>query len=105
MRKLPLAIVLLCSALCMKGLADTVTLKDGTTVEGKIIQENDTQVTITVQATDSITDDKVIQKTDIAKVEKTAEDGIAFVQFKAWRPDPWVMLSPEQYKNAIAQLG
>jgi hypothetical protein len=104
MRKLPPTIFLFLFALCLNGMADTITLKDGTTVEGKITQENDTQVTISVHVSDTISDDQVLQRADIVKIEKTPEDGIAFDQMKNWKPDPWAMLSPETYKATIGQL-
>ena len=53
MRKLPLTILLLLSTLCLKGMADTITLKDGSTIEGKITQETDAQVTISVKVSDT----------------------------------------------------
>ena len=104
MRKLSLTLILLLSALCLKGMADTITLKDGTTIEGTITQQDDTQVTISVPVSASISDERILKRDEIAKIEKTTEDTAAFEKLQGWKPGPWAMLSAEEYKNTIAAL-
>ena len=103
MRIFPLSLLLL-PALCLTAMADTVTLKDGTTIDGTITQQDDTQVTITYKVSASITDTRILKTDEIAKIEKTPEDGLAFEQFKNLKPDPWAMLPPENYATTIAGL-
>ena len=60
--------------LCASLRADTVILKSGEKVEGKILSETDAEVTISVQVTATIKDDRVIKRDEIAKVEKVQPD-------------------------------
>lgn len=100
MRKFPLALLLF-SAFCLKGMADTITLKNGTVIEGTITQQDDRQVTVNIKVSDSISDVQVLQRDDITKIEKTSEDSLAFETLKSLKPDPMAMLSPEAYQSAI----
>lgn len=104
MRKFPLSLLFISLALCLNGAADTVTLKDGTVIEGTITQQDASQVTITYKFSDSVTDTRILKMTDIDKIEKTPEDGLAFEKLKDLKPDPWQMLTPEAYASTIAEL-
>lgn len=104
MRKTPLAILTCAVLFSLHGMADTVTLKDGTKYEGKITQETPEQVTMTVQVTAGITDERTIKRTDIAQVDKTSEEDLAYAALKNVKPDAMIALSEEGYKSAIATL-
>ena len=54
--------------------ADTVLLKDGSKIEGTIVEEGTNGVTIEYQATPTIKDQKVIARSDINRVEKNTPD-------------------------------
>lgn len=78
---------LLCSFSAVLGLAlgasaDTVVLKSGEKVEGRILSENDTQVTVEVQVTASIKDERVFKKADIDKIDKIQPDEVAWPALK-----------------------
>ena len=104
MRKLPLALLLLPLALGLNATADTINLKDGTTIDGTITQQDANQVTVTYQVSESITDTRVIKIADIAKIEKTSEDTIAFGKLKEIKVDPWRSLSADSYSGTISTL-
>ena len=61
-------------------LADTVTLKSGEKLDGKILNETDTEVTISVQVSATIKDERVVKREDIATVEKVQPDEVAWVK-------------------------
>ena len=83
--------------------ADVVILKGGERVEGKILSETDAEVTIQYKVTASISDDRVIKKADIEKVEKASPEIEAWAQFKdvALGEDS---LDPTTYTHRIAAL-
>jgi hypothetical protein len=63
------ALCLGCLAILGAAAADTVKLKDGTVLEGDIISEDETQLTLTVVfASGTISFQEVIRKSDIAEV-------------------------------------
>ena len=78
-RILPAVFCLVVSALLMGvAFADTITLKSGESVEGKITSETDKAITVEVKISASITDERVVPKSDIANVEKATPDVIAY---------------------------
>lgn len=66
----------------MSALADSVVLKGGERIEGKIINETDTEITINYQVSASIRDERTIKKTDIEKLEKATPDAEAWATLK-----------------------
>ncbi len=62
----------------LTGFADSVTLKSGEQLTGKIITETPQDVTIDVRVSEGVMDERTIQKSDIASMQKTPEDEIAF---------------------------
>jgi len=68
--------------LCLAGglRADTVILKSGEKVDGKILSETDSEMTISVNVTATIKDERVVKKTEIDKVLKVSPDS------EAWTP-------------------
>ena len=69
------AVILLAALpLTTRVLADAVVLKGGERIEGKILSETDTEITIQYNVTASIKDDRTVKKTDVEKVEKAAAE-------------------------------
>ena len=69
-------------ALAASTFADIVTLKSGEKVEGKITAESDKEITIAAKVSASITDERVISRSDIATIAKDAPDEIAWQALK-----------------------
>ena len=80
------AAALMTAALAVGAHADTITLKDGTKIEGKVQSENDKEVVIEEQVSASITDSRTVPKADIAKIDKTSQDEPAFQAIKSLKP-------------------
>lgn len=80
--------------------AEIFTLKDGTSLEGTILRQDDTSYVLEVQVARSIKDERIIAKEDVVKVQRTRPDVIAFrsIDELANIPD---MLSEEQYAQRI----
>ena len=66
-------------------LADTVTLKSGEALEGKILSETDQQIVMDVTVASGITDQKTLAKSDVRSVSKTSPDEIAYQAIKGYR--------------------
>jgi len=79
-RTILLPIIFLC--LVTGSFADTITLNSGEKLTGTIMAETDTEMTVSVKISASISDERVIKKSDIAKVEKVAPDALAWEQLK-----------------------
>jgi len=67
---------------CTAALADTITLKTGEKLEGKILSETATEITVAVKISASITDEQVIAKANVEKVDKEMPDEIAWLPLK-----------------------
>ncbi|HYR58275.1 MAG TPA: hypothetical protein VEO95_06595, partial [Chthoniobacteraceae bacterium] len=83
--------------------ADTITLKTGEKVEGKITAETDTELTILVKVSASITDEQKIPKANIEKIEKEQPDEVAWQPLKNLKPGV-NSLPAEQYDAVIRPL-
>jgi len=84
--------------------ADSITLKTGETVTGTIKSETDTEVTIEVPVSAAITDERVIEKSDIAKEDKAQPDDIAYQQLSQIQPNPQYSYTTDQYTQILASL-
>ncbi|MEM8953594.1 MAG: PTPDL family protein [Verrucomicrobiota bacterium] len=82
--------------------ADTVILKSGETVEGTIKTETDAYIIVEVQVTDTIKDQKTIQRTDIERIEKLEPDDIAWTKIEGFVPTP-PLLSVSEYQGRITE--
>lgn len=80
--------------------ADTLTLKDGTKLEGKAVEVTADSVKFEYRPTPSIKEEKVFKKTDIAELKTTAPDEAAIVEIRKLLPTPDLM-SPTEYSKAI----
>ena len=83
--------------LAVTGFADTVTLKSGEKLEGRVTNETETEVSIEVAVTASIKDQRVIKKSDVAKIEKVQPD------LEAWEDLKKVDVGPESQESADYQ--
>ncbi len=83
--------------------ADTVTLKTGEKLVGTVSGQTATDVTISVKISQGVTDDRTIQKTDIASMETEAPDDVAFAPLVALRP-PDNAFAPNALDGEIGAL-
>jgi hypothetical protein len=79
-RIIPLPIVVVC--LTAGAFADTVTLNNGEKLNGTITSKTDTEVTMSVKISAGISDERVIKKSDILKVEEDTPDALAWAKLK-----------------------
>ena len=89
--------------LVTSAFGDFVVLKSGERVDGKITDDNEKTVTIQYQASPSITDERTIPKTEVAKISKASPDEEAYVAIMNVLPGP-NSLSLAQYAQIIARL-
>jgi hypothetical protein len=101
--KLSLA-ALCCVTLSLPCVAETFTLKDGSTLEGKIISEAGDSYVLDVQVTKSIRDEKTVLKSDVVKISRELADLKAFEALGKLSPTPDFMTA-EEYQVKIAALG
>ena len=72
-------LLLLCLASLAAGArADTIALTSGERIEGRITAETATELTVQIQVSAGITDERVIKKADILKVDRIAADETAY---------------------------
>lgn len=82
--------------------ADTIKLKDGKSLDGTIVAEDATSVTIKTIVVGKITDNKVVPRADIATiVKKTPEDDAADAVKKILPTEDF--LRPNDYNKLIAE--
>src|SRR5829696_7604167 len=105
MLKPRLSVILFAALLTLlsSGFADTVTLKSGEKLEGRILSETDTEVTIEVSVTSSIKDQRVVKKADVDKIDKVQPDAEAWVGLKNISVGE-ESLEPADYHRYIAVL-
>lgn len=99
------SVFLLAAALALTGpaLADTITLKSGAKIEGKILSETATEVTIEYHETATILDRKTLKRAEIATITKETPDIAAWAALKAARPVA-NSLPTEQYEKLLFPL-
>lgn len=68
--------------LCTSALADTIFLKTGEKLEGKILSETATELTIEVKVSAGVTDQTVVARDKVDKVEKEQPDVLAWQTLK-----------------------
>jgi hypothetical protein len=84
-------------------LADTVTLTTGEKLEGKILQETADQITIAVKISAGVTDEQIVPKANIAKIDKEQPDELAWQSLKGLKPAA-NSLQAAQYENVLRPL-
>lgn len=89
----------------LPGSADTITLKDGKVLEGKIIRTEADAFVIEYNVTKSgsIKDTKRVLKTDVDKIVEVRQDEIAFVELAKLVPTP-DLLTSEDYAERIQRV-
>jgi hypothetical protein len=90
-------------ALPFQAGADTFILNDGSKIEGSILSENETSYVLEVRITKSIKDERVVAKSDVAKIQREKPDLIAFEPIAALIPIP-DSLTAEQYAGRIRMI-
>lgn len=83
--------------------ADTFRLKDGTTLEGKIIREEGDTYILEVLVTKSIKDERKVAKTDVVKIDHEQPDLKAFESIAKLVPTP-DLLTADDYGVKIAAV-
>lgn len=95
---------LLCAALLStSALADTFTLKTGERFEAKILSETATEMTLEVQISAGIKDEKVVKKADVVKLDRVAPDENAYRAIMNLLPGKNTLL-PAQYDSIQSAL-
>jgi hypothetical protein len=80
--------------------ADTFQLKDGTSLEGRVIREDSTSYFLEVQVTKSIKDERTIAKADVRSIEREQPDLKAFEAIQPLLPTP-DLLTADEYSQRI----
>jgi hypothetical protein len=94
--------------LCLTGVAagtraDTITLRNGDRIEGSITNETPAEVTVKYQVSAGISDERVIRKTEILKVDRIAADETAYRAIMDFQPGK-SSFQPAQYDGMISAL-
>ncbi len=83
--------------------ADTITLKNGDVYDGKVIRQNDETVTLEINVTRTIKDERTIAKADIESIDRKSTLDKDFDKVKGFVPTP-SQLPEEEYTRRIAAL-
>ncbi len=83
--------------------ADTIILKSGEKIEGKVIKETETELTLAVQVTATISDERVIPRADIERIETVRPETEAYKSI-ATIQTPLNSLAASQYEMLVAPL-
>lgn len=92
-----------CAWLCAAAFADTVVLKSGDKLEGKILSETATEVVIDVKVSAGIADQQTVLRDTIAKIEKEQPDELAWQSLKGLALGA-NSLPPAQYEVVMRPL-
>lgn len=106
-KKISLQICLLLFSLtflALRSRAETVILTTGEKIEGKIVRETEAEITVEYRVSASISDERVIPKSDIQKIEKMSPDDLAFQELRNLKINPQTSFSPDVYNRVINQL-
>ncbi len=80
--------------------ADSIKLKNGTVLEGKIVEETTESITIEYKVTKSINDIKTVKRSDVLEIQKEPEDEKAFKKLDGILPTD-DLLNAEEYDEII----
>jgi hypothetical protein len=81
-------------------LADTLILKDGSKLEGRVLREEAGSYVVEVQVTKSIKDERTIPKADVASIKQEKPDEVAFEAISGLVPAPDA-LTQDEYAQRI----
>ena len=87
--------------ICYNTMADSIKLKDGTVLEGKILEETPTSIKIEYNLTKSIKDIKIVKRSDAVEISKEAEDEKAFKKLTNILPTA-DLITAEGYDEILA---
>ena len=80
--------------------ADSIKLKNGTVLEGKIVEETAESITIEYKVTKSINDIKTVKRSEVLEIQKEPEDEKAFKKLDGILPTD-DLLNAEEYDEII----
>lgn len=103
MKKTPAFAAFCLLTLSLPSVADTFTLKDGTTFEAKVLKEDLSNYFLEVQITKSIKDERTVAKADVVSVVRERADQKAFEPLVKLVPTP-DMLTEADYTTQIASV-
>lgn len=95
--------VLLLALSTTAGRADSVVLKSGEKIEGRIVGETPAEVRIEVNVSASIVDERVIPRAEIQQIEKIPADVAAWATLKSIQPGA-NSLPAAQYEHVLTPL-
>ncbi len=96
-------VLVVATFVCASAFADTITLKTGEKLEGKVVKETATDLTVEVKVSAGIVDEQVIPKANVAKIDKEQPDEVAWLPLKNLKLAP-NSLQPAQYDAAMRPL-
>lgn len=103
-KKSRLPLPLLCLALlAASASADTITLKTGERIEARIASETAAEMTLELQVSAGIKDERVVKKADIVKIDRVSPDETAYRAIMNLQPGRNSLL-PAQYDAILAAL-
>lgn len=91
------------AVLAVSAFADTVTLKTGERIEGTIASETPTELTLNIQISAGIVDQRTVKTADVAKVDRVAPDETAYRLIMKLQPGK-SSLQPGQYDALLSTL-
>ena len=108
-RQIPFYCVLFVAGIVLLAHADTVKLKDGAVLEGDIVSEDDTQLTVEVRfAAGTITSKRTVRKTDVVQITRLTEEQKAqrameraFDQVQEYQLDPGTSEPLSYYDHVV----
>ncbi len=83
--------------------ADTFVLKDGSSIQAKILSETAENYVLEVSVTKNIKDERTVSKASVFKIVAEKLDEVAFEKIETLIPTP-DLLSVEQYRKRIAEV-
>jgi hypothetical protein len=89
--------------LTASGFADIVFLKNGEKIEGKIIKDAPEQITVEVKISAGITDERVVTRADIDRIEKVAPETDAYKAIATIQTGA-NSFAPAQYEQVVRAL-
>ena len=100
--RLPLSLLAL-ALLAATASADIVTLKTGERIEAKILNETPTEMTLELQISAGIKDERTVKKADVVKIDRVAPDEADYRAIMNLQPGKNSLL-PTQYEGILAAL-
>ena len=100
--RLPLSLLAL-ALLAATASADIITLKTGERIEAKILNETATEMTLELQISAGIKDERTVKKADVVKIDRVAPDEADYRAIMNLQPGKNSLI-PTQYEAILAAL-